>query len=245
MAIVFFVFKENDYLRRKLSITDFTMNVQMEESWKRQLQGEFDKPYFVQLTDTVRREYMSGTCFPPGKFIFNAFNLCPFDKVKVVIIGQDPYHEPGQAHGLSFSVQDGVPYPPSLQNIFKEIHDDLGTDIPATGNLTRWAKQGVLLLNATLTVRAHQANSHATLGWQSFTDAAIKALATQREHLVYMLWGGFARGKSYMIDKQNNLVLESVHPSPLSANRGGWFGQHQFSRCNAYLEQNGIEPIKW
>lgn len=245
MAIVFFVFKENDYLRRKLSITDFTMNVQMEESWKRQLQGEFDKPYFVQLTDTVRREYMSGTCFPPGKFIFNAFNLCPFDKVKVVIIGQDPYHEPGQAHGLSFSVQDGVPYPPSLQNIFKEIHDDLGTDIPATGNLTRWAKQGVLLLNATLTVRAHQANSHATLGWQSFTDAAIKALATQREHLVYMLWGGFARGKSYMIDKQNNLVLESVHPSPLSANRGGWFGQHQFSRCDAYLEQNGIEPIKW
>ncbi len=245
MAIVFFVFKENDYLRRKLSITDFTMNVQMEESWKRQLQGEFDKPYFVQLTDTVRREYMSGTCFPPGKYIFNAFNLCPFDKVKVVIIGQDPYHEPGQAHGLSFSVQDGVPYPPSLQNIFKEIHDDLGTDIPATGNLTRWAKQGVLLLNATLTVRAHQANSHATLGWQSFTDAAIKALATQREHLVYMLWGGFARGKSYMIDKQNNLVLESVHPSPLSANRGGWFGQHQFSRCNAYLEQNGIEPIKW
>lgn len=245
MAIVFFVFKENDYLRRKLSITDFTMNVQMEESWKRQLQGEFDKPYFVQLTDTVRREYMSGTCFPPGKYIFNAFNLCPFDKVKVVIIGQDPYHEPGQAHGLSFSVQDGVPYPPSLQNIFKEIHDDLGTDFPATGNLTRWAKQGVLLLNATLTVRAHQANSHATLGWQSFTDAAIKALATQREHLVYMLWGGFARGKSYMIDKQNNLVLESVHPSPLSANRGGWFGQHQFSRCNAYLEQNGIEPIKW
>lgn len=245
MAIVFFVFKENDYLRRKLSITDFTMNVQMEESWKRQLQGEFDKPYFVQLTDTVRREYMSGTCFPPGKYIFNAFNLCPFDKVKVVIIGQDPYHEPGQAHGLSFSVQDGVPYPPSLQNIFKEIHDDLGTDIPATGNLTRWAKQGVLLLNATLTVRAHQANSHATLGWQSFTDAAIKALATQREHLVYMLWGGFARGKSYMINKQNNLVLESVHPSPLSANRGGWFGQHQFSRCNAYLEQNGIEPIKW
>lgn len=245
MSIVFFVFKENDYLRRKLSITDFTMNVQMEESWKRQLQGEFDKPYFVQLTDTVRREYMSGTCFPPGKYIFNAFNLCPFDKVRVVIIGQDPYHEPGQAHGLSFSVQDGVPYPPSLQNIFKEIHDDLGTDIPATGNLTRWAKQGVLLLNATLTVRAHQANSHATLGWQSFTDAAIKALATQREHLVYMLWGGFARGKSYMIDKQNNLVLESVHPSPLSANRGGWFGQHQFSRCNAYLEQNGIEPIKW
>ena len=221
------------------------MNVQIEESWKRQLQGEFDKPYFVQLTDTVRREYTSQTCFPPGKHIFNAFNLCPFDMVKVVIIGQDPYHEPGQAHGLSFSVQDGVPYPPSLQNIFKEIHDDLGTDIPTSGNLTRWAEQGVLLLNATLTVRAHQANSHSTLGWQTFTDAAIHALATQREHLVYMLWGGFARGQSYMIDKQKNLVLESVHPSPLSANRGGWFGQHQFSRCNHYLEQNGIEPIKW
>jgi uracil-DNA glycosylase len=162
-----------------------------------------------------------------------------------VIIGQDPYHEPGQAHGLSFSVQDGIQFPPSLQNIFKEIHDDLGTPIPESGDLTRWAEQGVLLLNATLTVRAHQANSHATMGWQNFTDAAIKALATEREHLVYMLWGGFARSKAYMIDKHKNLVLESVHPSPLSANRGGWFGQHQFSCCNEYLKQNGLTPIEW
>ncbi|MBR1688953.1 MAG: uracil-DNA glycosylase [Prevotella sp.] len=221
------------------------MNVQIEESWKRQLEGEFGKEYFARLTGAVRAEYMAGTCYPPGRLIFNAFNLCPFDRVKVVIIGQDPYHEPGQAHGLSFSVQDGIAFPPSLQNIFKEIQDDLGTPVPQSGNLTRWAEQGVLLLNATLTVRAHQANSHATLGWQTFTDAAIRALAGGREHLVYMLWGGFARSKSYMIDRQKNLVLESVHPSPLSANRGGWFGQHQFSRCNAYLEQQGIEPIQW
>ena len=207
--------------------------------------SEFEKPYFVQLTKAVRQEYESATCYPPGRFIFNAFNLCPFHRVKVVIIGQDPYHEPGQAHGLSFSVQDGVPFPPSLQNIFREIHDDLGISIPATGNLTRWAEQGVLLLNASLTVRAHLANSHARLGWQTFTDAAIKALATQREHIVYMLWGGFARGKAYMIDKTRNLVLESVHPSPLSANRGGWFGQHQFSRCNEYLRQHDIEPVQW
>ena len=221
------------------------MNVQIEPSWKQHLLGEFDKDYFVGLTNSVRAEYQQYTCYPPGKLIFNAFNLCPFDKVKVVIIGQDPYHEPGQAHGLSFSVQDGILFPPSLQNIFKEIQADLGTPIPASGNLTRWAEQGVLLLNASLTVRAHQANSHSALGWQKFTDAAIRALAQNREHLVYMLWGGYARSKAYMIDKQNNLVLESVHPSPLSANRGGWFGQHQFSRCNAYLEQNGQNPIKW
>ena len=221
------------------------MNVQIEESWKAHLNEEFAKPYFAQLTSAVRQEYQAGTCYPPGKFIFNAFNLCPFDQVKVVIIGQDPYHEPGQAHGLSFSVQDGIPFPPSLQNIFKEIQQDLGTPIPLTGNLSHWAEQGVLLLNATLTVRAHQANSHSTLGWQQFTDAAIRALAASREHIVYMLWGGYARSKSYMIDKQRNLVLESVQPSPLSANRGSWFGQHQFSRCNAYLEQNGMDPIKW
>ena len=221
------------------------MNVKIEPSWKVQLEGEFTKPYFQQLTDAVRHEYAATTCYPPGSLIFNAFNLCPFDQVKVVIIGQDPYHEPGQAHGLSFSVQDGVPFPPSLQNIFKEIQDDTGTPVPPTGNLTRWARQGVLLLNATLTVRAHQANSHAALGWQQFTDAAIRALATQRRHLVYMLWGGFARSKAYMIDRQQNLVLESVHPSPLSANRGGWFGQHQFSRCNDYLRQQGQAPIEW
>jgi uracil-DNA glycosylase len=217
----------------------------MEASWKAHLAEEFEKPYFVQLTDAVRKEYSQTVCYPPAKLVFNAFDLCPFDKVKVVIIGQDPYHEPGQAHGLSFSVLDGVQFPPSLQNIFKEIHDDLGTPIPTSGDLTRWAEQGVLLLNASLTVRAHQANSHSALGWQKFTEAAIQALASQREHLVYMLWGGYARGKAYMIDRQKNLVLESVHPSPLSANRGGWFGQHQFSRCNAYLKQNGLEPIVW
>ena len=165
------------------------MAVQIEESWKAHLSEEFEKPYFAQLTSAVRQEYQAATCYPPGKLIFNAFNLCPFDKVKVVIIGQDPYHEPGQAHGLSFSVQDGVQFPPSLQNIFKEIQNDLGTPIPTSGNLTRWAEQGVLLLNATLTVRAHQANSHSMLGWQKFTDAAIQALAAHREHLVYMLWG--------------------------------------------------------
>lgn len=221
------------------------MNVQIEESWKRQLQGEFDKPYFERLTAAVRQEYRQHECFPPGRLIFNAFNLCPFDQVKVVIIGQDPYHEPRQAQGLSFSVADGVPFPPSLVNIFKEIHDDLGTPIPMSGDLTRWARQGVLLLNATLTVRAHVANSHATFGWQTFTDAAIHALAQGREHLVYMLWGGYARGKRYLIDGQRNLILESVHPSPLSANHGGWFGQHQFSRCNAYLEAHGETPINW
>ena len=221
------------------------MNVQIEESWRQHVGAEFEKPYFRQLVNFVKQEYATTTCYPPGKLIFNAFNLCPFDRVKVVIIGQDPYHEPGQAHGLSFSVQDGVMFPPSLQNIFKEIEMDLGTPVPASGDLSRWARQGVLLLNATLTVRAHQANSHAALGWQAFTDAAISALAREREHLVYMLWGGFARSKSYMIDRGRNLVLESVHPSPLSANRGGWFGQHQFSRCNAYLQQNGVEPIAW
>lgn len=219
--------------------------IQIEPSWKERLSGEFEKPYFQQLTERVRQEYMTTTCYPPGKELFNAFNLCPFDKVKVVIIGQDPYHEPGQAHGLSFSVKEGTVFPPSLQNIFKEIHDDLGTPIPENGNLSRWAQQGVLLLNATLSVRAHQANSHSTLGWQTFTDAAIRALAKEREHVVYMLWGGFARSKAQMIDRQKNLVLESVHPSPLSANRGGWFGQHQFSKANAYLESIGEKPIEW
>ncbi len=221
------------------------MDVKIEPSWKRHLQAEFDKPYFAQLTARVRQEYQAGTCYPPGRLIFNAFDLCPFDQVKVVIIGQDPYHEPGQAHGLSFSVMPGVMFPPSLQNIFKEIEQDTGTPVPLSGDLTRWAKQGVLLLNATLTVRAHQANSHALIGWREFTDAAIQALAREREHLVYMLWGSYARSKAYMIDRQRNLVLESVHPSPLSANRGGWFGQHQFSRCNDYLRQQGVTPIEW
>ena len=221
------------------------MNVQIEQSWKDRLAPEFEKDYFLRLTQAVKSEYQSGTCYPPGKWIFNAFNLCPFDQVKVVIIGQDPYHEPGQAHGLSFSVQDGIPFPPSLQNIFKEIHDDTGSPIPSTGNLTRWAQQGVLLLNATLTVRAHVANSHAALGWQTFTDAAIRALAASREHLVYMLWGSYARSKAGMIDRNRNLVLESVHPSPLSANRGGWFGKHQFSTANRYLAEHGLTEINW
>lgn len=221
------------------------MNVQIEPSWKQWLQPEFDTPYFKKLTDAVRAEYHKGPCYPPGRLIFNAFNLTPFDKVKVVIIGQDPYHEPGQAMGLSFSVPQGVVMPPSLVNIFKEIHDDLGKPMPTNGDLTRWAMQGVLLLNASLTVRAHQANSHSALGWSIFTDAAIRALSAHREHIVYMLWGGYARSKRGLIDTSKNLVLESVHPSPLSANRGGWFGQHQFSRCNEYLKSNGIEPVEW
>lgn len=221
------------------------MNVKIEESWKQHLDSEFEKPYFAELTNFVRQEYNSTTCYPPGRLIFNAFNLCPFDKVKVVIIGQDPYHGPGQAHGLSFSVCDGVTFPPSLQNIFKEIEQDLGTPIPMTGNLTRWAEQGVLLLNATLTVRAHQPASHQGHGWEQFTDAAIKALNAHRDNLVFILWGGYARSKASLIDASRHLVLQSVHPSPMSANRGGWFGNHHFSRANAYLIEHGQQPINW
>ncbi|WP_455068911.1 uracil-DNA glycosylase [Prevotella nigrescens] len=219
--------------------------VDIEASWKQHLEGEFTKPYFAQLTESVRNEYRNSLCFPPGKLVFNAFNLCPFDRVKVVILGQDPYHKQGQAMGLSFSVPEGIMLPPSLQNIYKEIQSDLGKPIPASGDLTRWAKQGVLLLNATLTVRAHIANSHQTLGWQNFTDAAIEALNAHREHIVFMLWGGFARSKKRLIDANRHCIIESVHPSPLSANRGGWFGQHQFSRCNAYLKQQGLDEIDW
>ena len=221
------------------------MDVKIEKTWLEQLRGEFEKTYFEQLTQFVHEEYRKATCYPPGKLIFNAFNLCPFDEVKVVIIGQDPYNEPGQAMGLSFSVPEGTIMPPSLRNIFKEIEDDLGKPMPTSGDLTRWAEQGVLLLNATLTVRAHEANSHQKLGWDFFTDAAIKALSRHRQGLVYMLWGGYARSKRYLVDQQHNLVLESVHPSPLSANRGGWFGQHQFSRCNEYLISKGQKPIDW
>lgn len=221
------------------------MNVKIEESWRQHIGNEFEKQYFIDLVKFVRYEYATTTCYPPGKLIFNAFNLCPFDKVKVVIIGQDPYHEPGQAHGLSFSVCDGVPFPPSLQNIFKEIEQDLGRPIPMTGNLTRWAEQGVLLLNATLTVRAHQAASHQRRGWEEFTDAAIKALNADRDNLVFILWGGYARSKAPLIDSSRHLILQSVHPSPLSANRGGWFGNHHFSRANAYLTEHGKEPINW
>ena len=221
------------------------MNVKIEESWRQHIGNEFEKQYFIDLIKFVRYEYATTTCYPPGKLIFNAFNLCPFDKVKVVIIGQDPYHEPGQAHGLSFSVCDVVQFPSSLQNIFKEIEQDLGMPIPMTGNLTRWAEQGVLLLNATLTVRAHQAASHQRRGWEEFTDAAIKALNADRDNLVFILWGGYARSKAPLIDSSRHLILQSVHPSPLSANRGGWFGNHHFSRANAYLTEHGKEPINW
>ncbi|WP_278908456.1 uracil-DNA glycosylase [Leyella stercorea] len=221
------------------------MNVKIDNSWREHIGAEFEKPYFSALTDFVRHEYTTTTCYPPGSLIFNAFNLCPFDRVKVVIIGQDPYHEPGQAQGLSFSVPEGVPFPPSLQNIFKEIQLDLGKPMPPTGDLTRWAGQGVLLLNATLTVRAHQAASHQRHGWEQFTDAAIRALNAERENLVFILWGGYARSKAQLIDRSRHLVLESVHPSPLSANRGGWFGNHHFSQCNAYLREHGEQEIDW
>ena len=221
------------------------MNVKIDNSWREHIGAEFEKPYFSALTDFVRHEYTTTTCYPPGSLIFNAFNLCPFDRVKVVIIGQDPYHEPGQAQGLSFSVPEGVPFPPSLQNIFKEIQLDLGKPMPPTGDLTRWAEQGVLLLNATLTVRAHQAASHQRHGWEQFTDAAIRALNAEHENLVCILWGGYARSKAQLIDRSRHLVLESVHPSPLSANRGGWFGNHHFSQCNAYLREHGEQEIDW
>lgn len=221
-----------------------TMNVKIEPSWHARLAAEFEKPYFASLAAFVRSEYASGTCYPPGKLIFNAFNLCPFDKVKAVIIGQDPYHEPGQAQGLCFSVNDGVAFPPSLVNIFKEINNDLGTPVPASGSLVRWAEQGVLLLNATLTVRAHQAGSHQRRGWEEFTDAAIRALSAGREHIVFILWGSYAQSKAQLIDCKKHLILRSVHPSPLSAPRG-FFGNRHFSQCNKYLQDNGIEPINW
>ena len=220
------------------------MDVQIEESWKERLTNEFEKDYFIRLTDFVRAEYKSTTIYPPGRLIFNAFNLCPFDKVKVVIIGQDPYHGPNQAHGLCFSVNDGIAYPPSLQNIFKEIQNDLGIPIPSSGNLTRWANQGVLLLNATLTVRAHQAGSHQRKGWEEFTDAAIRILANQREHLVFILWGAYAQKKGAFIDRSKHLVLTSAHPSPLSA-YNGFFGNKHFSRTNDYLTAHGKTPIQW
>ena len=220
------------------------MDVRIEESWKRRLQPEFEKDYFVKLTEFVRGEYMRATVYPPARLIFNAFDHCPFDEVKVVIIGQDPYHGPGQAHGLCFSVAEGVPNPPSLQNIFKEIHSDLGKPMPPNGDLTRWARQGVLLLNATLTVQAHQAGSHQRKGWEEFTDAAIRRLAEEREHLVFILWGAYAQKKGAFIDRNKHLVLTSAHPSPLSA-YNGFFGNRHFSRTNEYLASHGIAGIEW
>jgi uracil-DNA glycosylase len=220
------------------------MDVKIEQSWKQQLQDEFEKPYFIQLTEFVRSEYQTQKIYPPAKLIFNAFDQCPFDQVKVVILGQDPYHGPGQAHGLCFSVNDGVEFPPSLRNIFKEIKDDTGAPIPASGNLTRWAQQGVLLLNATLTVRAHLAGSHQKKGWEQFTDAVIHLVADRLEHVVFILWGNYAISKAGFVDQQKHLVLQSVHPSPLSASRG-FFGNHQFSKANDYLTKHGKEPIVW
>ena len=220
------------------------MDVRIEPSWKEQLQEEFEKDYFVKLTDFVRQEYSNKTVFPPAKLIFNAFEHTPFSRVKVVILGQDPYHNIGQAHGLSFSVNDGIQQPPSLVNIFKEISDDLQIPVPASGNLTRWADQGVLLLNATLTVAAHQAGSHQNKGWEEFTDAAIKTLADKREHLVFLLWGSYAQKKRVFINPVKHLILIAPHPSPLSSYRG-FFGCKHFSKANAYLAKNGMQPIEW
>ena len=220
------------------------MNVRIEPTWGAVLGAEFDKMYWRVLTDFVRREYAAGVCYPPGGLIFNAFNLCPFDRTRVVILGQDPYHGPGQAHGLCFSVPPGVPSPPSLRNIFKEVCEDTGRAMPDTGNLMRWAEQGVLLLNSVLTVRQHVAASHAGQGWETFTDAVIAALASRREHLVFMLWGGYAQRKGAMIDEGRHLVLRAPHPSPLSA-YAGFFGQRHFTRCNEYLVAHGGEAIEW
>lgn len=220
------------------------MDVKIEESWKSVLADEFDKDYFVRLTDFVRGEYLSGkTIYPRARDIFNAFNLCPFDKVKVVIIGQDPYHEPGQAHGLCFSVPSGITPPPSLINIYREIENDLGRPSSTHGDLTHWANQGVLLLNSTLTVIAHLAASHAGHGWEQFTDAVISAVA-KKEHVVYMLWGSYAQKKASLVDGAKNLVLKTVHPSPLSAYRG-FFGCKHFSQANDYLIKTGQSPIDW
>ncbi|MDR1403496.1 MAG: uracil-DNA glycosylase [Tannerellaceae bacterium] len=220
------------------------MDVKIEQSWKVQLASEFEKDYFRLLTDFVRQEYRQETVYPAATAIFTAFEHCPFDKVKAVILGQDPYHEPGQAHGLCFSVKDGVRYPPSLINIFQEIGSDLQKPVPATGDLTRWADQGVLLLNATLTVRAHQAGSHQNKGWETFTDAVIHRLAESRSHIVYILWGSYAQKKGAFIDKNRNLVLASAHPSPLSAYRG-FFGNKHFSKANDYLVASGQTPVDW
>lgn len=219
------------------------MDVKMNESWKEQLIEEFNKEYFIKLTDFVRNEYKSKAVFPPAKLIFNAFDHTPFDKVKVVILGQDPYHNVGQAHGLSFSVNDGVRTPPSLVNIFKEINDDLGVPVPNSGNLTRWANQGVFLLNATLTVEAHKAGSHQNKGWETFTDAAIHKLSQNRENIVFLLWGSYAQKKEILIDSSKHLILKAPHPSPLA--RGGFFGNKHFSQANNYLISKGIEPINW
>ncbi len=216
----------------------------LEESWYEALRNEFESPYFAGIKEYLIEEKRQYVVYPPSNLIFNAFNLTPFDKVKVVILGQDPYHNIGQAHGLAFSVPDGIQIPPSLQNIFKELNSDIGMPIPQSGNLENWAREGVLLLNASLTVRANMAASHARIGWQQFTDAAIRALSDKKEHLVFILWGNYAIAKESLIDHSKHLVLKTVHPSPLSASRG-FFGCHHFSQTNQYLINNGIQPINW
>ena len=221
------------------------MTVDIHPSWKSHFLQEFEKPYFLRLAQQVKEEYKTHTCYPKGKDIFAAFDHCPFDSVKVIIIGQDPYHGPGQANGLCFSVQDDIRHPPSLINIFKEIKSDVGSAYPESGNLERLADQGVLLLNATLTVRAHQAGSHQGIGWEVFTDAVIQNLSQKRKGLVFLLWGGFAKRKAALIDKTKHHILTSGHPSPLSANRGLWFGNRHFSKTNEILNQNGQTPIQW
>jgi len=221
------------------------MNVEIHKSWKEHLQPEFEKSYFKLLTGFVKQEYSEHTCYPPGHQIFAAFDHCPFDKLKVVIIGQDPYHGIGQANGLCFSVNDGIPHPPSLINIFKELENDLGIPYPKTGNLEKWADQGVMLLNATLTVRANQAGSHQGKGWEIFTDAVIKTVSDRKENIVFLLWGGYAKNKTKLIDAHKHFVLTSGHPSPLSANRGFWFGNKHFSKTNSLLEQVGQESLLW
>ncbi len=220
------------------------MEVRIEESWKKRLEGEFEKPYFKELTEFVKEEYAASTVYPHPKNIFKAFELTPFDQVKVVILGQDPYHGPHQAIGLSFAVEEGIPLPPSLRNIYKEIESDLGVRPVADGNLSRWAKQGVLLLNATLTVRAASANSHQGKGWEEFTDAVIRVLSEEREHLVFILWGNYARTKGAHIDRAKHLVIESPHPSPFSA-RNGFFGSKPFSKTNEYLRKGDKGEIGW
>ncbi len=221
------------------------MNVSIGPSWKQYLQAEFDKSYFKSLAEFVKAEYKNYTCFPKGSQIFNAFNHCSFEAVKVVIIGQDPYHGIGQANGLCFSVNDGIQHPPSLKNILKELEDDLNINYPVSGNLEKWADQGVLLLNATLTVRANQAGSHQKKGWETFTDKVIEIISDNKENVVFMLWGGYANKKKKLINTNNHFVLETGHPSPLSANRGYWFGNKQFSTTNSLLMQAGLSAIEW
>lgn len=221
------------------------MNVRISPSWNALLSSEFEKPYFQALTSFVKKEYSEHICYPKGKEIFAAFDKCPVENLKVVLLGQDPYHGEGQANGLSFSVRDGIAHPPSLVNIFREIEEDLKLPYPESGNLSRWAEQGVLLLNATLTVRANTAGSHQGQGWETFTDAVIKSISDNCQHIVFLLWGSFAKKKIALIDTQKHCVLSSGHPSPLSANRGYWFGNKHFSKTNAYLTSVGKQAIDW